>query len=79
MQKKQNGKFLEIQCNRCGKKLLIENGELAEGCFFGKQNFGYFSRKDRTTQSFELCEDCYDQWIGSFKVPVTEKEETELL
>ena len=28
---------------------------------------------------FDLCEDCYDSWIGRFVIPVEEVPETELL
>ena len=37
----------------------------------------YFSHKDGVTHSFDLCEACYDKLIGTFAIPVTEKEEFE--
>ncbi len=73
-------KILEqVICNKCGRELTVKQGMLQEGIFEAKQNFGYFSRRDGVSHQFDLCEDCYDQLIGSFLVPVTEKEELELL
>ncbi len=69
----------EVVCNRCGKKLKVEKGVLKEGCFHGAVTFGYFSRKDGTTQQFDLCEDCYDAVTAAFLLPVEETEETELM
>jgi hypothetical protein len=69
----------EVVCNRCGKKLKVEGGILKEGCFHGQAKFGYFSRKDGTTQQFDLCEDCYDAVTAGFLFPVEETEETEMV
>ena len=33
-------------------------------------SWGYFSKKDGETHSFDLCEECYDKWIGGFQIPV---------
>ena len=41
--------------------------------------FGYFSRKDGETHTFDLCEDCYDELIRKFRVPVEIKERQEFL
>ena len=72
-------KISAVICNGCGRKLKVENGILKEGCFFGKQTFGYFSSMDGETHSFDLCEDCYKRLTGDFAVPVEVTEETELL
>ena len=50
-----------------------------EGYFTADVRFGYFSRKDGMRHAFDLCEDCYDSWIGRFVIPVEEVPETELL
>lgn len=65
----------ELVCNKCGRKLKVENGMLREGIFEAKQNFGYFSNKDGRTHEFDLCEACYDEFIATFVIPVTQKEE----
>lgn len=75
----QDRKLVHAVCNRCGRPLKVENGYLKEGCFSADVVFGYFSRKDGVTHSFDLCEDCYDEMVAQFKVPVEEKEGTELL
>ena len=75
----QDRKLVRAVCNKCGRVLKVENGYLKEGCFSADAAFGYFSRKDGTVHCFDLCEDCYDEMISQFQVPVEEKEDTELL
>ena len=82
MRKYENGKpeeLLEVVCNRCGKKLQVENGYLKEGCFSADNLFGYFSRKDGERHHFDLCEDCYEEFTAQFAVPVEKKNATELM
>ena len=67
-----------VVCNGCGRELKVENGILKEGCFEGKQVFGYFSSMDGLEHRFDLCEECYQKMIARFSVPVTEREVTEL-
>ncbi len=75
----QKSELLEVVCNRCGRSLKVEDGYLREGCFTGDATFGYFSKKDGTVHHFDLCEECYDQMVAQFVVPVEESAETELL
>ncbi len=75
----QDRKLIHAVCNKCGRSLRVEDGYLKEGCFSAEAVFGYFSRKDGTTHRFDLCEDCYDEMIATFQVPVEEKEGAELL
>ncbi len=70
---------VRVVCNRCGKELKLENGILKEGCFSADILFGYFSRRDGVRHRFDLCEDCYDEIISQFRVPVETAENTELL
>lgn len=72
-------KLMKVLCNQCGKELKVENGILKEGCFIGRQSFDYFSEKDGVIHEFDLCEACYDSFIEGFRIPVCQKEETELL
>lgn len=58
----------EVYCNCCGRKL--ENEDFLEV----EKQWGYFSKKDGTKESFELCEACYDKITAAFKFP-PEKEE----
>lgn len=75
----QDRKLMGVVCNQCGRKLKVENGYLREYCFTADTVFGYFSRKDGIMHHFDLCEDCYDQLILQFQVPVEEVEAVELL
>lgn len=70
---------VRVVCNRCGKELRLEKGILKEGCFSADILFGYFSRRDGARHRFDLCEDCYDEIISQFRVPVETAESTELL
>lgn len=75
----EDNQLLEVRCNQCGRLLQIENGMLKEGCFHGENIFGYFSTKDGTRHSFDLCEACYDSMISKFEIPVEESEANEYL
>lgn len=79
MKKIENHILKEVFCNKCGKQIEVENGMLREDCFEVNRTFGYFSHKDGVTQSWDLCEECYDKFVRSFQIPVTSKEETELI
>lgn len=68
-----------VICNRCKKELRVEKGILKEGCFRGKQRFGFFSEKDGQEHSFDLCENCYDELVADFLIPPEKKDITELL
>lgn len=68
-----------VICNKCKKELLVENGILKEGCFSGNVQFGYFSNKDGSRHSFDLCEECYDKMIKEFAIPVEEEELKEFI
>lgn len=71
--------LLSVICNSCKKELPVENGILkAEGIQI-RHTFGYFSKKDGQTESFDLCEECYKRITEKFKIPAEKKEETELL
>lgn len=68
-----------VICNKCGKELMVENGILKEGCFDVNASFGYFSRKDGQIHSFDLCEECYDEMVAGFGIPIERMEVKELL
>lgn len=68
-----------LTCNCCGKEILVENGIIKEGTFLAEITWGYFSRKDGEKDSFTLCEDCYDDFVGKFSIPVERVEEKELV
>lgn len=72
-------KLLDVVCNKCGKKLKVEEGILKEGCFRTDYAFDYFSEKDGYTYAFDLCENCFDQWIRGFRYPVQIREVKEFM
>ena len=80
MRKYENQKERQVQeilCNCCGRKIRIEKGMVMEGVFYGQVQWGYFSKKDGESHSFDLCEACYDRLTAGFKIPpekITEKE-----
>ncbi len=82
MRKYNNEESMELQeviCNKCGRHMRVERGILKEGCFHADHAFGYFSKRDGVRHRFELCEECYDEIINEFVIPVEESPEQELL
>lgn len=58
-------------CNCCAKKLQTDmTGSRPEEALFIQKEWGYFSGKDLEIHRIVLCEECYDQWIKTFKIPV---------
>ena len=51
-------------CNRCGKEMMQEDVLSVE------KRWGYFSNKDNEVHRFELCEQCYDEIVSTFQIPV---------
>ncbi len=68
-----------MKCNICGRELRQELDIVKEDYIFVKKNWGYFSRKDGQTHQFCICEDCYDKWIKSFKIPVEIGDTVEMI
>lgn len=66
-------------CNQCGKEIFEENGITKEDFIRIIKRWGYFSHKDGVTHEVCLCEQCYDQWIGGFSVPVTPCDTVEII
>jgi len=57
-------------CNYCGAEVTGEAmlGDKIENFVI---QWGYFSKKDGSVWSFDLCEDCIDKIAESFKIPPT--------
>lgn len=60
----------KIICNMCGKEMEIENGIFKGDVLSVEKRWNYFSNKDNEVHRFELCEECYDKLVRSFKIPV---------
>lgn len=66
-----------VQCNVCGKEIERINNIFKEDFLAVTKEWGYFSEKDLERHSFRICEECYNQWIQTFAVPVTKENTTE--
>lgn len=62
-------KLIQVICNKCGKEIVVKEGIVQEGCLRIEYSFDYFSEKDGYIYKFDLCEKCFDQWIGEFCYP----------
>ena len=69
----------ELYCNRCGRKIRVENHIVTDGVLSLDYKWGYFSNKDGKMHSFDLCEKCYDEIVRDFKYPINETGYNELI
>ncbi|MBP3337980.1 MAG: hypothetical protein J6L69_01080 [Lachnospiraceae bacterium] len=76
---KETNQLSKVFCNRCGKKMKVKDGIIMEGNFSIEYNWGFFSNKDCERHIIDLCEDCYDEMVREFKVPVDIEQNVELL
>lgn len=54
----------KIICNKCGKEIKEADVLSVE------KRWGYFSEKDNEVHHFDLCEQCYDEMVASFQIPI---------
>ena len=76
---KGNGELETVICNGCGKKLVVKNGITREGVLAIDHAWDYFSEKDGEVHHLDLCEECYDNFVSTLKIPVDIEESTELI
>lgn len=74
-----NGQLETVICNKCGKKMVVERGILREGGLMFDHTWDFFSEEDEEIHHFDLCEDCYDDWVNQFKLEVEVEEQREFL
>lgn len=67
---KETNEIDKIICNRCGKEILVMDGVPTEDVLLVEKVWGYFSKKDNRKDSFDLCEQCYDELTGEFRIPI---------
>lgn len=72
-------RLLEVSCNCCGRKMMVKNGIVEEGCISLEVPFGYFTEKDGLVHRFDLCEACYNRIVAGFQLPVETEEKTEFM
>lgn len=67
-----------IYCNCCGQ--AIENINFPKKDYLKvEKSWGYFSKKDLEIHEFYICEECYNDIISKFKLPIKIKDNTEVL
>lgn len=64
----------KIICNKCGREIPKSDEIWLEDVLQVEKEWGYFSKKDGRRDHFDICEDCYDEWISSFAVPMESVE-----
>lgn len=76
---KKSGELETVICNHCGKKLAVEHGILREGAFHADKSWDFFSEKDGEIHHWDLCEECYDQLLSSFRIEADVEELVEFI
>ncbi len=69
-----------IYCNRCGKRICLEEEKDKTSFLAVRKVWGYFSEnKDGKIYSVELCEPCCDELAQEFALAPEIEENTELV
>lgn len=68
-----------VYCNVCGKTMVVERGILKEDMVEVSKEWGYFSKRDLEVHKFHICENCYEEMISSFKIPIEIISKSEVL
>lgn len=71
--------LVEIICNKCGKRIPVIKGVPQEDSLHVEKSWGYFSQKDGERHDFDICEECYENWVADFKEPASVAENVELI
>lgn len=79
MRRKEDERLVEVICNKCGKSLKLHQEIVQEGDLEIQADWGYFSEKDGEIHCFDLCEQCYDEWVATFKIPIDIVSKLEML
>lgn len=66
-------------CNKCGKEFKKINDIFHEDFVEINKEWGFFSKKDGKTYRFAMCEECCEQMVKGFLVPVEIIDTTELV
>lgn len=65
-------------CNCCGQTIIPTDESDRTSFLNVRQTWGYFSKWDGSTHSFQICEKCYEKMIQSWCYPPDIEEVTEL-
>lgn len=67
---KETKEIQNIICNRCGRVIPVVGGVPQEDVLEVTKRWGYFSNKDNQEDKFDLCEACYDEIVGEFRIKI---------
>lgn len=72
---------MKVYCNCCGKEIQMDKNKqyALEDYVVIEKVWGYFSKKDGLRQKMNICEACFEDWVGTFVQPPQEVQEQELL
>ncbi len=59
----------EVRCNKCGRALRKAGGDYFEDYLSVTKTWGYHSPMDGETHSFDLCAECFAEFVRGFKIP----------
>jgi hypothetical protein len=60
----------QVVCNQCGDTVCQNEAGYFDDCLQVEKTWGYHSPMDGETHRFDLCADCYRQWVKGFLHPV---------
>ncbi|NCC15497.1 MAG: hypothetical protein EOM28_03995 [Clostridia bacterium] len=58
----------KVVCNCCGKEIPLVREGIWEEYFHGEKSWGYLSKQDGRQDSFDLCQECYEKMLETFKI-----------
>ncbi|MCI5867984.1 MAG: hypothetical protein MR224_00500 [Dorea sp.] len=70
---KETKEIEQITCNKCGRVIQVAGGVPMEDVLEVEKRWGYHSKKDNQVDRFDLCEDCYDELVSSFRIKIEEQ------
>jgi len=65
---------LSLTCDCCGKTVDGEMEVLSSDINDFHINFGYGSKFDMDTWNFDVCDECLEKWVSTFKHPIDKVE-----
>ena len=68
-----------VKCNKCGSIICSGRKFNNKEYLSINKEWGFFSNKDCQIHSFNICEDCYDEMIKEFLIPIDISEKIEVL
>lgn len=60
----------KVYCNMCGSEIQRDSLGVFYDYLDVEKDWGYLSRFDGQTHTFDLCSECYEKLIKSFKLPI---------